>query len=226
MNIAVLGTGMVGQAIAARLHALGHAVTVGTRDPRATLARTEPDGMGNPGVGTWAEQHPEIAVATFADAAAGAELVVLATLGSATLDILALAEADNLAGKVLLDISNPLDFSAGMPPTLFVSNDDSLGEQVQRAYPDAKVVKALNTMNAYLMADPKQLAGGDFTDFVSGNDADAKAVVIELLHAIGHTDVIDLGDITTARGTEMMMPIWIRLWNALGTPMFTFKIVR
>ena len=126
----------------------------------------------------------------------------------------------------MLDISNPLDFSRGMPPTLFVSNTDSLGEQVQRAVPSARVVKALNTMNAYLMADPRTLADGDFSTFVSGDDAEAKATVVRLLESMGHTDVIDLGGLATARGTEMMMPVWLSLWGSLGTPMFTFKIVR
>ena len=221
MNVAVLGTGMVGQAMAGRLHQLGHAVTVGTRDPGAALARSEPDGFG-----AWHEQHPDIAVATFADATDGADLVVLATAGTATLGVLERVGSERLAGTVVLDISNPLDFSEGMPPTLFVANDDSLGEQVQRAYPEAKVVKTLNTMNAFLMVDPQQLDEGGFTTFVSGDDPEAKATVRDLLESLGHQDVIDLGDITTARGTEMLMPIWIRLWSSLGTPMFTFKVVR
>lgn len=221
MNIAVLGTGMVGQTLAGRLAELGHAVTVGTRDPAASLARTDPGGLG-----AWHQDHPDVAVATFAEAAAGAELVVLAALGTAAHEILDAAGADNLAGMIVLDISNPLDFSHGMPPSLFVSNTDSLGEQLQRAFAQARVVKALNTMTASLMADPAQLAGADFTTFVSGDDAQAKATVVSLLESMGHTDVVDLGDITTARGTEMLMPIWLRLWGALGTPMFTFKIVR
>ncbi|HQR26411.1 MAG TPA: NAD(P)-binding domain-containing protein [Nocardioides sp.] len=221
MNIAVLGTGMVGQALAARLHELGHRVTVGTRDPAASLARTEPGGLGD-----WHAQHPDVAVAGFADAAREADLVVLAALGTAALDILGRAGAENLAGTVVLDISNPLDFSGGMPPSLFVSNTDSLGEQLQRAFPEARVVKTLNTMTAAVMVHPTELAAGDFTTFVSGDDAEAKAVVTDLLRSLGHTDVLDLGDITTARGTEMLMPIWLRLWGALGTPMLTFKVVR
>ena len=221
MNIAVLGTGMVGQALAARLDELGHAVTVGTRDPAASLARTDDGGLGS-----WHRDHPDVAVAPFSDAASAAELIVLAALGSAALDILDLAGADNLRGKVVVDISNPLDLSHGMPPTLFVNNTDSLGEQVQRTFPEARVVKTLNTMNAYLMADPARLAEGDFSTFVSGDDAQAKATVVSLLESMGHRDVIDLGDITSARGVEMMMPIWLRLWSSLGTPMFTFKIVR
>jgi predicted dinucleotide-binding enzyme len=225
MNIAVLGTGMVGRAIAARLHELGHDVTVGTRDPQATRARTEPDGMGNPPFSTWHGAHPGIGLASFADAAAGAELVVNASSGAATMDVLGLAGADNLAGKVLVDISNPLDFSAGFPPTLFVKDTDSLGEQVQRAFPAAKVVKTLNTLNANLMVDPKTL-GESSTVFVSGDDAAAKEVVVGLLQSFGHDDVIDLGGIETARGAEMLLPVWLRLMGALGTAVFNFKVVR
>jgi predicted dinucleotide-binding enzyme len=182
--------------------------------------------MGTPPFAVWHESHPGVALATFAEAAAGAELVVNATSGGAALDVLGLAGIENLAGKVLLDISNPLDFSGGMPPTLFVKDTDSLGEQIQRAFPEVKVVKTLNTMNAHLMVEPKQLADGDHSVFVSGDDAAAKETAKELLASMGHTDVIDLGDITTARGTEMLLPVWLRLWGALGTPAFNFKIVR
>ncbi len=225
MKIAVLGTGMVGRALAARLSGLGHDVTIGTRDPQATLARTEPDGMGNPPYSTWATTHPEVAVAPFGEAAAGAELVVNATNGSGALPALEQAGADHLAGKVILDISNPLDFSQGFPPTLFVKDTDSLGEQLQRAFPQARVVKTLNTMNADLMVDPASL-GASSSVFVSGDDASAKATVTELLKSFGHSDVIDLGDISTARGTEMLLPVWLRLMGALGTAAFNFKIVR
>jgi predicted dinucleotide-binding enzyme len=225
MKIAVLGTGMVGQALAGRLNELGHVVVVGTRDPDATLGRTEPDGMGNPPFRAWHEQHSDIGLGTFADAAAASELVVNATGGGATLSVLEQAGADNLAGKVLVDISNPLDFSGGFPPTLFVKDTDSLGEQVQRAFPEAKVVKTLNTLNANLMVRPKEL-DADSTVFLSGDDAVAKTTVSDLLTSFGHSDVIDLGDITTARGTEMLLPVWLRLMGALGTPMFNFKIVR
>jgi predicted dinucleotide-binding enzyme len=226
MRIAVLGTGMVGRALAARLAELGHEVIVGTRDVAATLARAEPDAMGNPPFATWAAAHPEVPVRTFSEAAAPADLVVNATAGAVSLQVLEAAGAEHLAGKVLLDVSNPLDFSRGLPPTLLVKDTDSLGEQIQRTFPDAKVVKALNTMNAYLMVDPKQLAGGDHSVFVCGNDADAKRAVTEVLASFGHTDIIDLGDLSTARGAEMMLPMWLRLWNAVGGPMFNFKIVR
>jgi predicted dinucleotide-binding enzyme len=166
-----------------------------------------------------------MSLATFAEAAASAEVVVNATSGDASLAVLGLAGADALAGKVLLDISNPLDFSAGMPPTLFVKDSDSLGEQIQRAFPDARVVKALNTLTAELMVRPAGLPESSSV-FVSGDDAEAKAAVTALLTEFGHEDVIDLGDITTARGTEMLLPVWLRLMGALGTPMFNFRIVR
>ena len=226
MKIAVLGTGMVGRALAARFVEIGHEVSMGTRDPEATLARAQPDGMGNPPLFAWLAEHPRVAVASFADAAARSELVVNATNGAASLEALALAGEAALAGKVLLDVSNPLDFSHGMPPTLFVSNTDSLAEQIQRAFPAARVVKSLNTMTAALQASPAQLADGDHSVFVSGNDDEAKATVTRLLASLGHTDVIDLGDIETARGAEMLMPIWLRLWGALGTGLFNYKIVR
>jgi predicted dinucleotide-binding enzyme len=225
MKFAVLGTGMVGRALAARLDEVGHDVTIGTRDPQATLARTETDAMGNPPYAAWAGEQTGVRLDTFAAASAGAEVVVNATSGTAALAVLGQAGADNLAGTVLIDISNPLDFSRGMPPTLFVKDTDSLGEQIQRAFPQARVVKTLNTLNANLMVRPDQLPEGTSV-FVSGDDADAKATVTAVLKEFGHTDVIDLGDITTARGTEMLLPVWLRLMGALGTPTFNFKIVR
>jgi 8-hydroxy-5-deazaflavin:NADPH oxidoreductase len=226
MNYAVIGSGVVGQSVAGRLAELGHDVTIGTRDVAATRARTDPDQYGNPPISAWLEQHPNVGLATFAAAAAGAEIVVNATAGEKSIDALTAAGAANLDGKVLIDIANPLDFSAGMPPTLSVCNTDSLGEQIQREFPDTRVVKALNTMNAVVMVDPKQLAGGDHTVFVCGNDAAAKATVTEILRSFGWSDIVDLGDITAARGTEMWLPIWLRLWGALQVPAFNLKVVR
>ena len=226
MNIGVLGTGIVGQTIAARLAGLGHGVTVGTRDPEDTLARTEPDMYGNPPFPVWREQHPDIGLGTFAEAAASAEFLVNTTAGAASLEALTAAGDEHLEGMVLLDIANPLDFSQGMPPSLLVSNTDSLAEQIQRAFPDARVVKALNTMTAAVMVDPTQLAGGDHTVFVSGDDPGAKATVTEVLRSFGWTDILDLGDITTARGVEMVLPIWIRLFGVLQNPIYNFKVVR
>jgi predicted dinucleotide-binding enzyme len=226
MKIAVLGTGMVGQAHAGRLAELGHEVTVGTRDVDKTMARTEPDGMGNPPYSTWSASQPEVRLATFADATTDADLIVNATAGDSSIATLTAAGSQNLAGKVLLDVSNPLDFSAGFPPTLFVKDTDSLAEQIQSAFPDVRVVKALNTMNARVQVNPAMLADADHSVFVSGNDTDAKKAVIGLLESYGHTDIIDLGDLSTARGSEMILPVWLRLMSALQTPIFNFKIVR
>lgn len=214
MKIGVLGSGVVGQTIAGKLAQIGEDVTVGSREP--AKLREWQAGLGAPA-----------ALGSFAEAAAAGEIVINATSGGASLAALELAGAANLDGKILIDIANPLDFSQGMPPSLSVANTDSLGEQIQRAFPGALVVKTLNTLAAGLMVDPGQLAGGDHHIFVSGDSAEAKARVTELLGRwFGWREVIDLGDITTARGTEMLLPVWLRLWGALGTPQFNFKIVR
>ncbi len=226
MKIGVLGTGIVGQTIGAKLAELGHEVMIGTRDVTRTLARTDPDSYGNPPFKVWYEQHPQVRLGTFAQVAEHGEIIFNATAGTASLEALTLSGKANLNAKIVIDIANPLDFSHGMPPSLFVSNTDSLGEQIQRAFPAVKIVKTLNTMTARLMVNPGQLADGDHHVFVSGNDAEAKEQVCELLRGFGWKEVIDLGDITTARGTEMVLPIWVRLWSVVQTPLFNFKIVR
>ncbi len=226
MKIAVLGTGSAGRTVAAGLAKLGHEVVIGTRDPKSTLSQQEPSAMGTPPFAQWHAQHVDVALAGYSEAAAAAELVVNLTNGLRSLEALAAAGAGNLSGKILMDIANPLDFSKGYPPSLNPVDTDSLGEQIQRAFPDAKVVKTLNTMNAGMMVNPGRLAGGEHSAFVSGNDPDAKKAVTSLLQSLGHRDVIDLGDITTARGAEMMMPVWLRLAGTLGTYDFNFKIVR
>jgi predicted dinucleotide-binding enzyme len=226
MKIAIMGSGMVGQALAGRLAELGHDVTVGTRDIAVTMARIEPNPVGIPPFSAWSPAHPDVALATFGDAAAGGELIVNATAGSASLEMLRLAGARHLAGKILVDVANVLDFSQGMPPTLFVKDTDSLAEQIQREFPDTKVVKTLNTMTASLMVNPRQIAGGAHTAFISGDDTAAKDTVTALLTELGHTDIIDLGGVSTARGPEMLVKIWLELWDALGTYRFGIKIVR
>jgi predicted dinucleotide-binding enzyme len=226
MKIAVLGTGMVGQAVAGRLAQLGHDVVIGTRDPEATLARTEPDGMGNPPFATWHEAHGDVRLDTFSAAAEHGEVLVNATSGGASLPALEAAGAGNLAGKVLLDFANPLDFSNGFPPSLSVVNTDSLAEQIQRTYPDVRVVKSLNTMNAYVMVDPKRLPE-EHAVFVAGDDQ-AKATVSALLQEMGWTagSIVDLGGLQAARGTEMFLPLWLSLMQSLGTADFNIRIVR
>ena len=214
MRIAVLGSGTVGRTLSTRLAELGHTVTLGTRDPDATRARPE------------VEEVPGVSLATFHDAVAEVDVVVVALGGAVALDVLESIGPARLAGTVLVDVTNPLDFSAGFPPTLSVKDTDSLAEQVQRLLPDTKVVKTLNTMNAAVMAHPERVGGGDHTVFVSGDNPTAKAVVQGLLLEMGHTDVLDLGGIETARGAEMFLPLWLRLMGALGTADFQVKVVR
>lgn len=227
MKVGVLGTGIVGQTFAVKLSELGHEVMVGTRNVEETLARTLPDVMGYPPFSVWYARNPSVKLGAFADAAAHGEILFNVTNGLACLNALTLAGAANLRGKALLDISNALDFSRGMPPTLAVCNTDSLGEQIQRAFPEAKVVKTLNTMNCNVMVNPRAVANGDHTVFVSGNDADAKAQVTDVLkNWFGWEQVMDLGDITTARGVEMYFALWFRVFSPVGTPMFNVKIVK
>jgi predicted dinucleotide-binding enzyme len=226
MRVAVLGTGGVGQTLAAKVASLGHEVMMGTRDVQESLARTEA-GWGAIPLSQWQAEHPDVKLGTFAEAAAHAEVIFNAVSGAGSLDALKSAGEENLDGKVLIDVANPLDFSRGMPPTLFVTNDDSLGEQIQRAFPAARVVKSLNTVNAGVMVDPKQLAGGDHTMFVCGNDHNAKTDVTRILMEwFGWTNLIDLGDITGARGQEMLVALWLRLSMALGTPAVSLKVVQ
>lgn len=227
MKFGILGTAVVGKTLAARLAGNGHDVMIGTRDPAASRARTEKGAFGDAPLSEVLAQNPSLKLGTFAEAAAHGEIVINATGGTVSLEVLGQAGAENLAGKILMDISNPLDFSKGFPPRLSVCNDDSLGEQIQRAFPAAKVVKTLNTVNAWVMVAPQQLAGGDHTMFVCGDDADAKAEVTRLLcDEFGWRDVIDLGGIGMARGTEMYLPLWVRMFGALKNPMFSIKVVR
>lgn len=226
MRIGVLGTGVAGRTLAGALAERGQDVVMGSRDPSALAGRTERDRTGNESFAEWHGKHPAVRLATFADSAAHGEVIVNATAGAASLDALRLAGEGNLEGKVLIDISNPLDVSQGFPPSLFVSNTDSLAEQIQRAFPRARVVKALNTVNAAVMVDPTLVAGGDHAAFVSGDDHEAKQQVTNLLRVqFGWRHVIDLGDITSARAAEMYLPLWLRLMGALETPMFNVSIV-
>ncbi|TNE47282.1 MAG: NADP oxidoreductase [Deltaproteobacteria bacterium] len=213
MKIGVLGTGMVGVAIASKLVELGHHVCMGSRSANneKAVAWVEKAGVG-------ASQG------TFADAASLGEVVFNCTSGGASLSALQMAGAANLNGKVLIDLANPLDFSQGMPPRLSVCNDDSLGEQIQRAFPEAKVVKTLNTMNCDIMVNPA-LVSGDHDVFLCGNDDDAKAQVVEILkNWFGWKHIHDLGDITNARGTEAFLPLWVRMWGTLGTANFNIHV--
>ena len=216
MKIGVLGTGLVGRTIATKLVGLGHQITMGSRT------------ADNEHAATWAaETGGGASCGTFADAAIAGELLFNCTAGSASVDALVSAGAEHLRGKILIDLANPLDFSKGMPPTLWVCNTDSLGEQIQRAFPDALVVKTLNTMNCLVMVDPGRVPG-DHDVFVSGNDEGAKTQVKQLLEGFGWGEgqIVDLGDITTCRGPEMYLAMWLRLMGALGSGDFNVKVVR
>ncbi|MGI5442957.1 NADPH-dependent F420 reductase [Streptomyces shenzhenensis] len=227
MKIAVLGTGMVGRAITDRLSTLGHDVVIGTRDVEQTLARTEPDWLGNVPFAQWQQSHPAVRLVPFADAGVHGQVVVNATQGASSLAAIEATGAANLAGKVLLDTALPLDLSQGMPPTLTVANTDSLGEQIQRAVPEARVVKSLNTMLADVMVNPGHVPGRHNV-FVAGDDADAKKTVTSLLREIGWPDdaILDLGGIRGARATEMYSSLLFTTSAALGTFDFNVAIVR
>jgi len=197
----VLGTGVVGTTIAGKLRELGHDVLIGSR------------AAGDDAV-------------PFADAAAHGELVFNCTNGNASLDALNAAAAENLAGKVLIDVANALDFSQGRPPLVGISTGDSLGEQIQRAFPEARVVKALNTVNANVMVNPS-VVPGEHDLFISGNDEEAKAQVSDLLQTFGWpaNRILDLGDITAARGQEQYVALWVQLVGVTGGATFNIRVV-
>lgn len=216
MRIGIIGTGIVGSTLGTKLVSLGHEVKMGSRTTGNEKASEwiKKTGSGNASQGT------------FADAALFGRVIFNCTGGMVAIDALRMAGAQNLKGKVLVDVSNPLDFSKGMPPTLSVCNTDSLGEMIQREFPEAKVVKALNTMNCQIMVNPK-LVPGDHDAFICGNDQQAKTQVEQILKDwFGWKNVVDLGDISMARGTEMLLPIWLRLMMKYQSPMFNFKIVK
>lgn len=225
MKISVLGTGMVGQSITAKMSAIGHKVTMGTRNPQQTIDNKKPNQMTGVVFSDWHKDNQSVKLEAFADATIGADLIINTTSGMASLAVLELVGEKHLGEKILIDIANPLDFSHGMPPSLNPVNTDSLGEQIQMKYPNTKVVKTLNTMNTFIMMNPN-LVSGDHTVFVSGNDPEAKAEITKLLQSVGwqSKNIIDLGDISTARGTEMMLPIWLRLYAAFGHANFNFHI--
>ncbi|HVD11820.1 MAG TPA: NAD(P)-binding domain-containing protein [Gaiellaceae bacterium] len=207
MRVAVLGTGVVGRTLGTKLVELGHEVKMGSRTP------------DNAPAAEWVASAGDAAgQGTFADAAAFGELVLNCTGGAVALEALTAAGGDNLEGKTVLDVSNPLDFSRGRPPTLTVCNTDSVGEQIQRTFPGARVVKGLNTMNCGVMVEPS-LVPGEHDVLICGDDESAKSEVSELLRSFGWPAerILDLGDITSARGLEMCVALWLRLAAAFGT---------
>lgn len=216
MKIAVLGTGMVGNTIATKLVQLGHQVMMGSRTSNNEKATG------------WVQKNwANASQGTFADAAKFGEIIFNCTNGSGALTALQAAGAENIDSKILVDISNPLDFSKGMPPTLLVANTDSLGEQIQKTFPKAKVVKTLNTINAHVMVNPS-LVPGEHDLFIAGNDADAKEKVKEILtRGFGWKNIVDLGDISGARSMEMYVILWVRIMmGPVGNPNFNLHIAK
>lgn len=223
MKIGIIGTGVVAQTLGSKLLGQGHDVALGTRDPN----KLDDKKMFGATLREWKSQTENRGkVVTFKEAAAHGELLVNATSGIVSVEALKLAAADQVGAKVLLDVANELDFSKGMPPAVLASQERCLAEKIQAAFPNLKVVKSLNTVNAFVMVDPRAVGGGEHTVFVSGNDGEAKAKVTTLLKAFGWTDVLDLGDLSTARGPEMYMAMWIRLWGATGSGQVNVKVVR
>jgi len=217
MKIAVFGTGMVGDTIGSRLIELGHQVMMGSRTAKNEKALA------------FVTKHKSNASAgTYADAAKFGEIIINCTKGDCSIEAIKLGGA-GVNGKIIVDISNPLDFSKGAPPGLIpsLSNSNSLGEEIQKTFPQAKVVKTLNTMWCGLMVNPNMIGGGNHTNFICGNDAEAKAKVKSLLNEFGwkNENILDLGDITNARGSESVLPIWLRVWGATQNGAFNFKIV-
>lgn len=214
MRYGVLGTGVVGRTLGTRLVQLGNEVTMGARQAGGAAA-TEWAGAAGGGARE----------GTFADAARFGEMVINAVAGAHALEALGMAGADSLRGKVLVDVCNPIAEGTGFPPQLSVCNTDSVGEQIQRAFPDARVVKTLNTVNCAVMVDPSAVPGAH-TVFVGGDDAEAKRVVVAMLAGFGwpEASVLDLGGIETARGTEMYLALWLRLMRAVGTPQLNVEV--
>lgn len=230
MKIAIIGTGIVGRTITTKLLELNHDVMIGTRNVSDKLAGTAKDTYGNPPFNEWMKTNSKVKLGSFAEAASFGELVINATNGSNSVTALILSGAKNLAGKVLIDIANPLDFSSGMPPSLLpgLNNTNSLGEEIQKTFPQAMVVKTLNTMWCGLMINPNLIGNGDHINFISGNNTEAKIKVRKLLNQFGWVDenIIDIGDIRGARATESMLPIWLRVMGVTKTGVFNFKLVR
>ena len=216
MKIAVFGTGMVGDTIGSKLIELGHSVMMGSRNKDNEKAKAFVGKHGG-----------KASSGTYADAAAFGEIIFNCTAGAGSVEALKMAGENHINGKIIVDISNPLDFSKGMPPSLSIVNTNSLGEEIQKAFPQTRVVKTLNTMWCGLMVNPGMINGGDHDVFVSGNDVAAKEEVKTILKSFGWADknILDLGDITTARGTEMYLPLWLRVWGATNNGAFNVKIV-
>lgn len=229
MKISVLGTGVVGQTLSASLVEKGHEVMMGTRNVEEKLSGTS-ESDSNQSFLEWHSSNGKVGLGTFQESAIFGELIINATNGENSLNALDLAGEENISGKVLIDVSNPLDFSKGMPPVLLdgLNNTNSLGEEIQKEFPDARVVKTLNTMWCGLMVNPGLIGKGDHVNYLCGNDEEAKIIVKELLKGFGwkEENLVDIGDITAARAMESILLIWLRVMGSLNTAAFNYKIIR
>lgn len=228
MKFGIIGSGIVARTIGAKLVELGHEVMISSRD----LKGVKKTPMGElSSVNDWVNETGatgnSASGGSFSEAAKFGEAVFNCSSGIHSLEALSAAGSNNLKGKIIVDVSNPLDFSAGFPPTLSVCNTDSLGEMIQRQFPDTKVVKALNMVSAPVMVNPAAIKG-DHDLFIAGNDEKAKAWVTSTLlrEWLGWKSVIDLGDISNARGLEMYLALWVRLYGAFQQPMFNIHVAK
>jgi len=213
MRIAMIGTGPVGRTLGEGLMKVGHDVLVGSRAPDRTRARDDWRGV-------------ELPLLSYGEVGLSADLFINATSGANSIEALQAVGAETLGGKVLIDMANPLDNSKGFPPPLLTSNTDSLAEQLQWAFPNTRVVKAFNTVTVGVLVNPKACGGQETTMFLAGDDPDARATVAGIASDLGWTDIVQFDDLTAARGLEMWLPLWIRLFRQFGTAMFNIKVVR
>lgn len=225
MKIGILGTGIVGRTLAGKLNELGHDVMIGTRNVKETLARTAPDGMGSPPFKMWHSENSDVKLVKFSEAASFGEMLFLATFGDKTSDAIELAGKQNFDNKVVIDTTNPLDFSKGVPPIFIVTLGNSLGEQIQRFIPNAKVVKAFNTIGAHIMVKPMREEGSPDL-FIAGNDDNAKKKFVSLAEQMGWQSIIDLGDISQSYWLEANAMLWINYGFKYNSWNHAFKLLK
>jgi predicted dinucleotide-binding enzyme len=225
MKIGILGTGGVGRTLAAKFASDGNEAMIGTRNVEDTLAKSQPDAMGSPPYKEWQKNNPKVKLGTFADTAKFGEIIILATFGDVTKNAIDLAGKENFSGKLVIDTTNPLDFSKGVPPGFTVTLGNSLGEQIQKHIPQAKVVKAFNTIGAHIMVSPKR-EEGDPVFLLAGDDESAKNQIAEIVKNWGWKDVVDLGDISRSYWLEAFAMIWIHYGFKYNSWGHAFKLLK
>lgn len=215
MKVGIFGTGVVGRTLAAKFVSDGDSrrdafaeVMIGTRNVEETLAKSQADALGNPSFKEWQKNNPKVKLGTFADTAKFGEMIILATFGDAAKNAIDLAGKENFAAKIVIDTTNPLDVSKGVPPGFTAAPGNSLGEQIQKHIPQAKVVKTFNTMSVHIVVSPKR-EEGDPVLLLAGNDESAKKYVGAIAKKWGWKDLVDFGDISESYWLETFAMIWI-----------------